>query len=276
MSSNWDNFRKNLGEWHGSFTRVTPTGELGPSVPSILVLEDVEEGRRVRFQLRQFAQGLDSPPTSQLEQEYSSIGHLNVFFPNGTFSKGSLQVAPFAEFGAEYGFVQGNRRLRFVQLYDKDQHLQSMILIREFRAGTGAQERPPLTVEQLLGEWQGTAYTVYADGRPATEVATHLHIQQEGNRLFYYNAWAGQKLQGTAVIEGRCIHFQDTDLPQQLLLLPDGTSSLAPLQISFRRPFRVEVGWLWAPGQRQRVIRSYGERGEWISATLVLESSLHH
>jgi Domain of unknown function (DUF3598) len=55
------------------------------------------------------------------------------------------------------------------------------------------------------------------------------------------------------------------------LLLPDGVSSNIPLQISHRQPFFVEAGWLLADNERQRLIRSYNDKGEWISSTHVIE-----
>ena len=164
MENNWTNFLKNLGEWRGSFTKVSLEGELLDSTPSILSLEGLEDDRLVRFRLRRFGSGGESePPISDYQQEYRSLGRQIIFFDTGAFSKGSLQLAPFAEFGAEYGFVAENRRLRFVQLYDRQGNLSSLVLIREFRDGTDAHERPTLTVEQLLGTWEGMACTAYPD-----------------------------------------------------------------------------------------------------------------
>ncbi len=274
MTQNWHNFRKNLGEWHGSFTPVAPDGSLGTPVPSILSLTDVAGGERVRFQLQRFANGLDQPATSNTVQEYTSISRQNVFFETGAFSKGSLQVAPFAEFGAEYGFVVGDRRLRLVQLFDKAQKLQSLTLIREFRAGSNAKERPPLKVADLVGTWAGTAYTVYGDWRSPTESATTLQVWQEGDTLHQTLTWSDQQISSQARIEGNRLYFADSALPKQLLLLPDGAASLTPLEVSFRQPFFVEVSWLWGDDERQRLIRSYGDRGEWVSATLVVERRL--
>ena len=51
---NWQNFLKNLGEWRGSFTRLTPQGEVVGSTPSILTLEGFEENKLVRFRLRRY------------------------------------------------------------------------------------------------------------------------------------------------------------------------------------------------------------------------------
>ncbi len=61
----------------------------------------------------------------------------------------------FSKFGAELGFINGDHRLRLVQLFDPDSQLSSLTLIREHRLNTAASERPPLTLEMLLGEWQG-------------------------------------------------------------------------------------------------------------------------
>jgi hypothetical protein len=35
--------------------------------------------------------------------------------------------------------------------------------------------------------------------------------------------------------------------------------------------FVLEVGWLILPNQRQRLVRSYNDKGEWVSLTLVTE-----
>ena len=161
MENNWENFLKNLGEWQGSFTAVSVEGKLLESKPSILTLEGFENNQLVRFRLRRFGPGgYSEPPLSDYSQDHRSLGKQAIFFDTGAFSKGSLQLAPFSEFGAEYGFVAENRRLRFVQLYDRQGYLSSLTLIREFRSGTDAWERPALTVAQLLGQWQGNACTV--------------------------------------------------------------------------------------------------------------------
>lgn len=272
LGSNWENFLKNLGEWRGSFTQVSLDGELLSSTPSILSLQGLEENRLVRFRLRRFGPGGDDAPIADYEQEYRSLGRQIIFFDTGAFSKGSLQLAPFAEFGAEYGFVGENRRMRFVQLYDTQGKLSSLTLIREFRSGTDAPERPPLTVEQLLGTWEGTACTAYADWTPPNTLPTRLAIQRlEGDRLQQTLTFGDRTLTSTARITGTKLLFDEGTSPRQILLLPDGASSNTPLQVSHRQPVLIEVGWLVTPNQRQRLIRSYNEKGEWVSATHVIE-----
>ena len=276
IENNWTNFLKNLGEWQGSFTSVSPEGELLNSTPSILNLEGLENNQLVLFRLRRFgAGGYSEPPISDYSQEYRSVGRQMIFFETGAFSKGSLQLAPFAEFGAEYGFVDQNRRLRFIQLYDRQGNLSSLILIREFRSDTDARERPPLTVEQLLGNWEGVACTAYSDWTPSQTYTTSSEVKVMGNGLLQQQLSFGEKtITSTACIEGNKLLFTEGALQRQILLLPDGTSSNTPLQVKLRQPFFVEVGWLLKDNERQRLIRSYNEKGEWISSTHVIEHKM--
>ncbi len=276
IENNWKNFLKNLGEWQGSFTSVSPEGELLNSTPSILSLEGRENNQLVLFRLRRFgAGGYSEPPVSDYSQEYRSLGRQIIFFAPGAFSKGSLQLAPFAEFGAEYGFVAENRRLRFLQLYDRQGNLSSLTLIREFRSGTDARERPPLRLEQLLGQWEGIACTAYPDWRPPETYATCLEIKEiGGGRLQQELSFGDRTITSTARIEGNKLHFEEGALPRRILLLPDGASSNTPIQVKLGQPFFVEVGWLPEDKERQRLIRSYNEKGEWMSATHVIERKI--
>ncbi|WP_448560771.1 DUF3598 family protein [Trichothermofontia sp.] len=270
MEHNWENFLKNLGEWQGSFTQVSATGELGESTPSLLTLRGENNNQIVHFRLQRFGpEGEAGPPISDHAQTYQTLGRQAVFFETGAFSKGSLQFAPYAEFGAEYGFVADDRRLRFVQLYDRQGQCSGQVLIREFRRGTAAVERPPLTVAQLLGEWQGVATTAYADWQPTETSTTRLVIEQIADNQLRQQLTVGDRhLTTTARIAGNQLQF---DSDRRILLLPDGTSSHVPLQIQLRQAFFVEVGWLVTANERQRLIRNYNEKGEWVSATHVIE-----
>jgi hypothetical protein len=271
MESNWENFLKNLGEWVGSFTQVSTDGELLTSTPSILTLEGLEDNQLVRFRVRRFVNSLSEQPTVDTTQEYRSLGKQAVFFDTGAFSKGSLQVAPFSEFGAEYGFVSGDRRSRLVQLFGKQGSFDSLTLIREIRSGTEATLRPDLTVAQLVGKWTGTAHTVYADWKAPETTAVSLEIKETNGYLEQQLAFGSRTIASTARIEGNRLHFETGATPRRVLLLPDGMSSNTPLQVSHREPFFVEAGWLLSENERQRLIRSYNEKGEWISSTHVIE-----
>lgn len=273
MPSQWENLWKNLGEWQGSFTRVSPQGELLEDTPTVVSLEGLNNNQIIRQTIRRF------PPNQAVDErvlEYSSLSRSVLFFENGAFSQGSMQWAPFGEFGAELGLIQGNRRLRLVQLFDKESQLSRLTLIREKLAGTDSAERPPLTVEQLLGEWQGEAVTIYPDLRSPDIYPTQLKIHREDtNRLVqqltFGTGASARTITSTAKINNSILLFDEGTLPIQVLLLPDGASSNCPLQIKPRHRFVLEVGWLFQPDQRQRLVRTYSDKGEWDSLTLVTE-----
>ncbi|MFN9630239.1 MAG: DUF3598 family protein [Cyanobacteriota bacterium] len=245
MASQWQNFLRNLGEWRGSFATIDAAGAMGEVSPSILTLAEEGEGV-VRFGLCRWPsevavapgggpQGEPGPPSRAMEQEYRSLGRQVVFFPTGTFCKGSLQVAPQTAFGGEFGFIDADRRHRLVVLYTEAGEVDRLVLIREFRAGSGAVEGPPTTAEQLLGPWRGEAATISADW-PEPEVRPT------------------ERLLGAADLEG-------------LRLLPDGGFCRLPARVSHREAFAIEGGWLPGPGRLELLIRRYDSSGAWLSAT---------
>jgi hypothetical protein len=257
MGSQWQNFLQNLGEWHGSFASLDASGTLLDSTPSILSLTQGNDERLVHFSLRRFGNGPDAPPSREISQEYRSLGKQVVFFASGSFCKGSLQVAPGTAFGAEFGFVAGDRRHRLVQLHSPEGAFESLVLIREFRAGSGATERPPLEADHLLGSWSGEAATIKADWPEPDLSPCRIAIQSDGNEGLAIHTQIGAALEtsGTGA--------------ERLLLLPDSAYCLAPLLLSHRQSFTVEAGWLPSPGRLERLIRRYDASGAWISATWI-------
>ena len=257
MASQWENFLQNLGEWHGSFASLDANGTVRDCTPSILSLTQANDERLVHFSLRRFGNGPDAPPTREISQEYRSLGKQVVFFASGSFCKGSLQVAPGTAFGAEFGFVSGDRRHRLVQLHNLEGAFESLVLIREFRAGSGATERPPLEADHLLGSWSGEAATINADWPEPDVSLCRIAIQRDGNGSLTIHTQIGavEETSGTAA--------------ERLLLLPDSAYCLAPLQVSHREAFRVEAGWLPSPGRLERLIRRYDASGAWVSATWI-------
>ena len=261
MGSQWDNFLQNLGEWHGSFASLDASGTVRDCTPSILTLKTGDEERLVLFGLRRFGNGPDAPPTREISQEYRSLGKQVVFFASGSFCKGSLQVAPGTAFGAEFGFVAGDRRHRLVQLHSPEGVFESLVLIREFRAGSGATERPPLEAEHLLGSWSGEAATISADWPEPDVSPCRIDMTRDGK--------------GSIVIHTQIGALEESNGSgaEQLLLLPDSGYCLAPLQVSHREAFTVEAGWLPSPGRLERLIRRYDASGAWISATWISATS---
>lgn len=273
MTNNWENFIKNIGEWRGSFTQISPQGEILKSTPSILNLEAIDNNQGVLFRLRRFdGSSEDSLPIQDYQQEYRFLAKENIFFNTGAFSKGTLQLGPFTDFGAEYGFIDENRRSRLVQLYDQQGNFSNLTLIREFRSGTDAKERPPLKVEHLIGRWEGKAHTVYSDLRPSEINISYLEIKKIDNGYLEQQlSFAGQNMSSQAKIAGNKLIFDNQGNIREILLLPDGISSNIPVKLELRKPFFIEAGWLVRENERQRLIRSYNEKGEWVSSTHVIE-----
>lgn len=275
MDQKWEHFLKNLGEWRGSFTQFSLEGDELGSTNSMINLEGFDDNQAVRFRIRRFGDGgYNTPPTHDHQQEYRALGRQILVFETGAFSKGTLQVAPFSEFGAEYGFVATDRRLRLVQLYDKHGDVQGLTLIRECRTGTTVQERSPLTIDHLLGVWEGQACTQYADWQNPTQHSTRLEIVQSGDRhLTQTLEFDGQHLTSTAKIDGNQLWFED-NTTRVVTLLPDGASSNIPLSVNSKHPFFVEAGWLESPTERQRLMRHYNDKGTWISSTHIRERKI--
>jgi hypothetical protein len=243
MGSQWDNFLQNLGEWQGSFATVDLQGQIVEITPSILSLVRGEEEKLVHFRLRRFGDGYDREPTREINQEYRHLGKQVIFFNSGSFCKGSMQVAPFTPLGAEFGFVAGDRRHRLVTLYSEAGDFENLVLIREFRVGSGAKEQAPLTEEHLLGKWLGKSVTITADWSEPVETPWEFEFSGIND-------------------------FSETR-QDRFMQLPDSGYILVPSQVSHREAFKVEAGWLPCRGRLERLIRRYDDSGAWISATWI-------
>ncbi|MEG4864116.1 MULTISPECIES: DUF3598 family protein [unclassified Microcoleus] len=282
MVAQWENFLQNLGEWHGSFTQLSTRGEVIKDTPSIISLEGLNDNKTVRLKLRRFSpnpSGVGEPEVSELVREYQSLGRDILFFENGNFCQGTIQLAPYSESGAEFGFIYNYRRLRFVQLYNIDGNLSKLTLIREKHLDKNIPERPPLTVDALLGEWQGEAVTMYPDYRHPDSYSTNLQLHlQNGDRLVQKITFGNNAnvISSSGSIDGSAINFNEGSTPVQVLLLPDGGSCTCPVKVEFRKPIFFEAGWLVEPDLRFRMIRSYNDKGEWVSLTLVTERKISH
>ena len=271
MSSQWERLLKNKGTWVGSFTQLSSPGERVNDVSTVVALKPLDAGNAMRQEITKSPPG-EAPQTTVLE--YRSLGKGVLFFENGAFSQGSLQWGPFSEFGAELGLLFGQHRLRLVQLFDKDRQLSQLTLIREHLEGTSPSQRPHLTLAMLEGTWRGEATTLYPDFTPSETYTTRLDIAREGNTvkqaLYIGEATPPICSQGTVV--GDRILFESGSQTVQVLLLPNGASSTSPTHIKPRQPLFLEVGWMVAPDQRQRMIRQYNAQGGWASLTLVMET----
>ena len=277
MISQWDSFLKNLGEWHGSFTRMSPQGEEIADTPTLVTLEGLNDNKNVHQVVRYLP---PDEPSRDVVVDYDSLNRTIIFFPNGAFSQGSMQWGPYSTFGGEFGIVDndfgdGTRRLRMVELFNSSAKLERVVLIREKLPDSNIPERPVLTVDSLLGKWQGEAMTMYADLSKETTFSSHLQITKiDDDRLEQKLSFGDRNISSVARIECSRLLFENSPLPSQVMLLPDGASCNCPLEVKLGHNFVLEMGWLLQPNIRQRIMRTYNEKGNWVSCTLVTERKI--
>jgi hypothetical protein len=270
LASQWQRLLKNQGTWIGSFTQLSSTGEIVRDTPTEVALKPIKQGEAMRQEIRKMP---PAQPVDETVLEYRSLGKGVLFCEDGAFSQGSIQWSPVSEFGAELGLLHQTERLRIVQIFSRQPTLSSLTLIREHLAGTTPVERPGLTANQLFGTWQGHAVTVYPDLQPQQEMTSQLVIRQISEECIEQQLTfqGGPSIQTQGRIAGSQIQFEQGSQPVTVLLLPNGASATFPTHIQPGRPLFLEAGWLFTPDLRQRLIRTYDQRGTWVSLTLVTE-----
>lgn len=243
MLDQWTLLLRNVGEWRGSFDTFDSTLQIKRRQPSILTLAPAVAGVPVNLNLRfwpdhlaQSSNPYDGEPVQQIQQSFYQPDQQLTFFPTGSFCRGSLQVAPFAKFYAEFCFLLGDRRHRQVLLWDGSGRFDHPVLIREIRAGSSAGHAPALQLDMLLGRWQGHELAVPAGAQPG------------------------------AATESACSLLLTPSDVEALRFLPDGGGFAAPGEVTHRSGFSVEAWWLASPLRLERLIRHYNDSGAWIGS----------
>ncbi|MGB7248873.1 MAG: DUF3598 family protein [Phormidesmis sp.] len=273
-TSQWQRLLKNIGTWQGSFTQLSPSGQVLADVPTEVALIPQDDGSAMQQEIRRYASyDYTEKPTQVTTLNYRTLSRATRFFEDGAFSQGSLQWGPFSEFGAELGLIAGERRLRLVQLFGTTGELEKITLIRERLQGTTAPERNALTLTDLVGTWIGEAVTQYADLRPEISQRTQLMVERMGDRTIRQTIQLedAPPISSTGIVTDQIISFTEGTQPMQVLLLPAGASATCPPHITPRQSLFLEVGWLLDTRTRQRMIRRYDAAGAWTSLTLVNE-----
>jgi Domain of unknown function (DUF3598) len=265
-SSQWLRLLKNVGSWQGSFTQFSANGALIKDTPTLINLEGFNDNKTIKLTVNRLNN--NEPPHVS---EFTYLNRNIFLFEDGHFCKGSQQFSPFSIFGTEFGFFADDRRLRMVQLWDYNSNLEQVTLIREFRANGNGVERLHLSIEQLEGQWQGEAITLYPDWRNSEPYTTNLIIKKEGDRVIQTLKTPELDMTSQGKIDNNTITFSENNQDIRVLLLPDGASSTTPLKMENRQSFFVECAWLIKPNKRLRLIRQYDKTGAWINVTLVTE-----
>ena len=274
MRSQWDCIRENVGIWHGSFTQFSAEGEQVKDVPSVLTLAEVEPGKKMQLTLERTPPG---ESTSKTRRDFSAPGPAPYvyFFEDGSFSQGSSQWAAFSQFGVEMSIKVGDRRARFVIMYEGTSEGTSRIkyvtLIRETQAEGSQFEALALSVDRLLGKWTGGAKVLHADMSDRSEGESRWQLEDSAlmsQETFDETTLALALTSETGLKTGERNLVLQGNLTYQLMPLPNGTYCLVPQTICKGQAFRVEVGWL-RDGERSRLIRYYDRQGVWTHTALV-------
>ncbi len=283
MKSQWDCVLQNLGQWQGSFTRLSPSGAEVDDIPSLISLTGVDDNRlstgqappTIHLVLNRYYPDLDGLLQPQeLAFDFSEPSAGAIFFETGAFSEGSPYLRVGSPSGSEFAFRYTDRRLRLIPQFDSDGQLFRLTLIREQRVGSNAPERPHLNLTDWLGSWQGEAVTRYPGSDRVDLVPTTQTVTLTGDRA---TAFYSQKI-GTEITESVLVVDDQSDQPRltdhsnQVILLPDAAYAMCPTQIKLGAKISLEVGWSIASNLRQRLIRTYSDRGEWLSLTFINES----
>jgi Domain of unknown function (DUF3598) len=272
MKSQWECVLENLGEWVGSFTAVTASGELIEDIPSNIQLTATSDRQAIHLVLKRFYElpGSTDRFAKEVVWDFSTPPGIGaVYFETGAFSSGALTVTVGVKTIAEFSLIEIDRRLRMIQTFDPDRQLDRVTFVREYRQGTTAPERPHLEIADLLGTWTGIATTLAANSESPVVANTDstFTVSERGYRLVQ----ADRSVDMNAI--DRRLQFTDAGDGQsyQMLLLPDGGYTITPTQIRLGCPFDLEIGWVYQPGKQQRLVRRYDSTGKWCSTTFVRE-----
>ena len=275
MINQWNCFLKNLGTWKGSFTHLSTEGKEIKDTPTVVTFEATPDNQAVHQEVHYFPK--DQPP-SDLKVDYTpnSLSQDLIFFDNGSFCRGNTRWYGYGNFVSELGLIECDRRLRTVNIYNNSINLNRIVLIREKSPDSTTPERPQLKVADLLGEWQGKAVTIYPDSSEPKISTTHLIItQKDHNYIEQQLSFGNSKITSTARVDGSRLLFENSELPIQILLLPDGCSCNCPLKIKSGHSFVLELGWLLQANKRQRIMRNFDRQGTWIGSTFVTETKIN-
>ena len=85
----WQHLLHHLGRWRGSFTRLSPQGELQSDIPSLVTLEGLENNHKIRQVVQHF-----DPQTQAVTYEnvleYASLSRSTLIFDDGSLDRKSV------------------------------------------------------------------------------------------------------------------------------------------------------------------------------------------
>ncbi|MEL6553066.1 MAG: DUF3598 family protein [Cyanobacteria bacterium J06621_11] len=290
--SQWDCLRQNIGTWQGSFAQFSPTGEQVKDTPSVLTLEETDPNQTMTLVLERFPKNGEKK-TNRLTFTAPGPAPAAYFFASGSFSQGSPQWSSFGQFATEFSLKVGDKRVRYVIMYEGTPQYTSRIkyvtLICETQKRGSEFVDTPLSAEQFLGDWQGAAealcsrQAIFTQGKSNWQLsnnlalACHERFETEAEKALFEEdictLSATSEQSGTVQSENLLtLTTTNNALAYQIMLLPKGAYCLLPQEIKKEKAFRIEVGWLSEEGKRTRFVRYYDTRGVWVGSALVEDS----
>ena len=277
MRSQWECLQQNIGIWHGAFLQFSPEGEQIKETPSVLTLKETEPNQIIELILEREPD--DGPKkVNRLTFTVPGPAPATYFFEDGSFSQGASQWSAFGQFPTEFSLKVGDKRVRFVVMYESTQSYTSKVkyvtLICETQSDGSQFVDGKLTATQLAGTCEGKATVL--DSRTGDFVMGESHwsfddkLSLVSKEQFSGGAHSLRMTCGKAA--ETCLVLQpesENELTYQLMLLPKGAYCLLPREIKREKAFRIEVGWVSEVGMRSRFIRYYDTRGVWTESALI-------
>lgn len=154
---NWDNFCRYhaLGDWHGIWTRYSPTGEVIESLQCIRSLRASADSSEVEHQNHYIYP--DGTSETKTFGPYQKPATRSLFLGN-SFSWGSTKLESGFPFGFETGFTNESRRVSIGVLYDRTAKLEKITIIAE-HLGSFATETISLGNSEKMN-WQGICHAI--------------------------------------------------------------------------------------------------------------------
>lgn len=279
MRSQWECLQQNIGVWHGAFLQFSPEGAQVKETPSVLTLKETEPDQTIELILEREPDD-GSKKVNRLTFNAPGPAPATYFFEDGSFSQGASQWSAFGQFPTEFSLKVGDRRVRFVVMYESTQSYTSKVkyvtLICETQVDGAEFVEGKLGAAQLAGTCAGTATVLDSRTGDFGTGKSHWHFDDQLSLVSKEQFSEGKHslMMTGAHVSENCLVLQpksDDELAYQLMLLPKGAYCLLPQEIKREKPFRIEVGWVSEVGERSRFIRYYDTRGVWTNSALIAD-----
>ncbi|MEM8779729.1 MAG: DUF3598 family protein [Cyanobacteria bacterium P01_G01_bin.49] len=250
-TQNWKNFTdQHLHDWHGIWTRYTPTGDVKESFRSLRHFESNSDKTEI-YQLNKYIYAEDNVKEESWHYNEAKNSLSNgMFHPQAESMRGYffepghsawliIQLQSGSFFGMELFFRYQHLRHSVSMVYDEAGNLFRTANIREDSTGYPSSywsiELNQLSQQNLSKNWQGTSITITPDLHISEPVPTQLSWGWQGHKTFF---------------------------------LPDGVSISCPEKVAVGTSFTCVANWLINSSAIHQLIANYDDSGAFNCLTL--------